>query len=66
MRCRVTLNLLPDSELAKQMESKEKERISNATASWTDSDRDALIKRTQELKERQERPDTPEALKVRS
>ena len=59
------MNLLPDSELGPAMEKQERDRIARATSGMNQSDREALVRQTEELKRRQETPDAPEALKVR-
>jgi len=60
---RVSVRLLPDFELGKKQEAEEKGRIAKATEGWGDAEREALVEKTRTLKERQEKPDNPEALK---
>jgi presequence protease len=59
---RATVLLKPDSELGKRREQVEKERLEKARASMSEADLQAVIAETQELKRRQETPDSPEAL----
>ena len=59
---RVTVVLSPDSELGSQRIEKEKKRISDYSSRMTKSDTDAIIANTKELRQRQECPDSPEAL----
>ncbi|MEW5297561.1 MAG: hypothetical protein WDW36_000765 [Sanguina aurantia] len=61
-RHRVTLTMLPDSALAAQVEEQEKARLVAARSGMDDAMVADTVRLTQELKERQETPDTPEAL----
>eukprot|EP00877_Chromochloris_zofingiensis_P003328 jgi/Chrzof1/12997/Cz07g15220.t1 len=59
---RVTVVLLPDSELAKRTEEQEKARLAAAKAAMGNDEVEQVIAETAALKERQETPDPPEAL----
>lgn len=59
---RVTLILSPDAKLGKQEEQREKDRLTKAREAMNDTDVQAVIANTKELKARQERPDAPEDL----
>ena len=49
----MTVELLPDSELAAQVEQREKERLQSAKAGMSAAQIEAVIKETEELKLRQ-------------
>lgn len=59
---RVTVSLLPDHGLAKAREDKEKARLDAALAALGEEERAALARANEELRARQEAPDSPEAL----
>ncbi|RPI25270.1 MAG: peptidase M16, partial [Chloroflexota bacterium] len=59
---RVTLILEPDSDLSARREALERERLDQARRSMDESELIAIVENTQELKRRQETPDSPEAL----
>ncbi|KAI8467060.1 MAG: peptidase M16C associated-domain-containing protein [Monoraphidium minutum] len=59
---RVTVVMLPDGELAKKTEADEKARLEAVRASLDKGALEAVVEGTAALKERQERPDPPEAL----
>jgi len=59
---RVTVALLPDSELGARTEAEERAALDAKMAAMGPSDVQAVIASTHELKERQETPDAPEAL----
>lgn len=58
----VELKLLPDEGLAAEEEAAEKERLEKAKAAMNSDALQAIIDRTRELKELQEKPDSPEDL----
>lgn len=60
---KVTVELLPDSSLAAEVEAKEKDRLAKAKAQMSPEEIENVIKETRELKLRQETPDSPEALR---
>lgn len=49
----VTVELLPDTELAAQVERREKDRLSSAKSSMTPEQIETVIRETEELKLRQ-------------
>ncbi|KAL4419293.1 hypothetical protein ABPG77_008343 [Micractinium sp. CCAP 211/92] len=59
---RVTVELRPDASLSEQIEKTEQEKLQAVRSGMGESDLEGVVKATQELKERQETPDTPEAL----
>lgn len=59
---RTTLHLLPDPQEGQRKQTAEAERLARARAAMRTDDIEALITNTQELKRRQETPDSPEAL----
>lgn len=59
---RVTVELRPDAALSDRIEREETERLASARAKMTAADLENIVKSTEELKERQETPDYPEAL----
>jgi Zn-dependent M16 (insulinase) family peptidase len=59
---RVTVVMLPDSELAKKVEEEEQKRLESERSQMDGSQLEAVVAATEALKERQERPDSPEAL----
>jgi hypothetical protein len=59
---RVTLRLLPDSELSKREAEAERARLDQARAAMSEADLQAIIDNTQLLKRIQETPDPPEVL----
>jgi len=59
---RVTVRLEPDSGLAERRDEEEKARLAKARAAMTQADLEAVMAEAQELKHRQETPDSPEAL----
>mmetsp|Transcript_3635 Transcript_3635/g.10465 ORF Transcript_3635/g.10465 Transcript_3635/m.10465 type:complete len:1063 (+) Transcript_3635:286-3474(+) len=59
----VTVELLPDAELGAKIESQEKDRLAAHKAGLTEEQLKAVMENTKSLKERQETPDEPEALK---
>ncbi|KAL3139941.1 hypothetical protein ABBQ38_004231 [Trebouxia sp. C0009 RCD-2024] len=59
---RVTVELLPDQHLAAKEDEAEKAELAAFKKKLVDSELQEVIRSTQELKERQETPDTPEAL----
>jgi Zn-dependent M16 (insulinase) family peptidase len=59
---KVTVELLPDTELGALVERREKDRLASAKADMTPEQIEAVIRETEELKLRQETPDPPEAL----
>ena len=60
---RLDLTMVPDAGLGREMEAAEKARIAQAAAAMSESDRAALVTETVQLRERQEKPDSPEALR---
>jgi len=61
---RVTIELHPDVEKGKLDEEQEAERLSKVKASMTKEDLAELTRATEDLRLKQETPDSPEALKV--
>ncbi|MEJ5224273.1 MAG: insulinase family protein, partial [Anaerolineales bacterium] len=59
---RTVLHLLPDPQEGKRKQEAEAARLAQARASMSEADIVELIANTQELKRRQETPDSPEAL----
>lgn len=59
---RSTVLLEPDSELGKELTSKERGRLAEARAAMSDEDIERVIRETAELRRLQEEPDSPEAL----
>lgn len=59
---RVTLTLLPDTGLASRKEEEEAARLSEARGRMSEAEIAEAVRITLELRERQETPDTPEAL----
>jgi len=59
---RVTVILEPNTQIAKQEEAAEKERLAQARAQMKQTDLQKVIDNTLELKRRQVTPDAPEAL----
>jgi hypothetical protein len=59
---RTTVILTPDTEVAKQEEAREKERLAQARATMSRVDLKKAVTDTSELKRRQITPDAPEAL----
>lgn len=59
---RVTVELRPDNALGQQIEKEEEERLKKVRESMSPSDLEAVVTSTQELKQRQETPDSPDAL----
>lgn len=59
----VTVQLKPDTSLGAQTEAAERERLSALKAKLSPEDLQAIIDNTAALKERQEKPDEPEALR---
>jgi len=60
---RVTVNLLPNTTLQKELDSEEQGRLDVLRKSMTESDISELMQKTQDLKTHQETPDPPSALK---
>jgi len=60
---RVTVELTPDQSLSQAMEAEEQAKITAKRASMDDAAVEALVENTRALKEKQETPDDPEALK---
>ncbi|KAG0586728.1 hypothetical protein KC19_2G112800 [Ceratodon purpureus] len=61
---RVTVELHPDVEKGKMEEAKEAERLASVKSSMTKEDLAELARATEELRLKQETPDSPEALKA--
>uniref|UniRef100_A0A061S1H5 Presequence protease 2 n=1 Tax=Tetraselmis sp. GSL018 TaxID=582737 RepID=A0A061S1H5_9CHLO len=59
----VTVELLPDTELGAKGEAAERDRLSAHKASLSEEQLKEIIENTRALRERQETPDEPEALK---
>lgn len=59
---RVSITLMPDPALGQKVESEEKARIEAFRKTLTEEQVGGIMANTHELKERQERPDSPEAL----
>ncbi|KAL0696879.1 hypothetical protein Bca4012_064059 [Brassica carinata] len=59
----VTIEMQPDPEKASQKEVEEKNALQKVKASMTDEDLAELARATEELRLKQETPDSPEALK---
>ncbi|KAL0031729.1 hypothetical protein WJX79_003426 [Trebouxia sp. C0005] len=59
---RVTVELLPDQQLAAKEDEEEKAQLAAFKQKLVDAELQEVIRSTQELKERQETPDSPEAL----
>ena len=57
-----TVLLKPDAEVGKQREAREKDRLDKTRAAMTEEQIAEIVATTQELKRRQQTPDTPEAL----
>ena len=60
---RVTVELVPDSSLGARQEAEEKAKLAAKRASMSEADLAAMVHATEQLKERQEKPDGPEVLK---
>ncbi len=58
----VTVELKPDAKLGKEMEELEKARLEKERSALEPNGLQAVVKKTEELKEKQETPDSPEAL----
>jgi presequence protease len=61
-RHRVTVRLEPDAELAHRRAAEEKARLEKARAGMTQADLQTVMAEAEELKRRQDTPDSPEAL----
>ncbi|MFZ5858771.1 MAG: insulinase family protein [Chloroflexota bacterium] len=61
---RTTLRLKPDPELARRLTEEEQTRLANQRAAMSDSQIADLVAAAQELKRKQETPDTKEALET--
>ncbi len=59
---RITVTLLPDKALGAKREAAERERLEKARAAMQETDLKTVVEQTEELKRRQEAPDSPEAL----
>jgi hypothetical protein len=59
---RATLVLVPDTDLAARREERERERLAEIKAGMSQSEIEAVIAQSKELKDFQETPDSPEAL----
>lgn len=59
---RVTVELRPDASLSEQIEKTEQGKLQAVRSGMGEGDLEGVVKATQELKERQETPDSPEAL----
>src|SRR5690606_2967205 len=59
---RTTVVLRPDPGLRQRMEVEERERLEKIRESLTQEEMEGIISATNELKRRQEAPDSPEAL----
>ncbi len=59
---RVTVELYPDSAEGQRRETAEQARLAAARSAMSEADLQAILQNMQELKRRQETPDTPEAL----
>ncbi|KAK9810180.1 hypothetical protein WJX72_006221 [[Myrmecia] bisecta] len=59
---RVTVEMLPDSELAQQQEAEEKAKLAARQKAMSAEELQETVQKTEELKLRQETPDPPEAL----
>jgi len=59
---RTTLRLKPDPELGRRFDEEEKDRLAKIRASLTDQQLNEIAENTKRLKERQETPDSEEAL----
>ena len=59
---RTTLRLKPDPELGRRFDEEEKDRLAKIRASLTDEQLNEIAENTKRLKERQETPDSEEAL----
>lgn len=57
-----TVLLTPSRELGREKARQEAERLTKATAGWTEADRAALERETEALRRWQQSPDTPQAL----
>ena len=56
------MELRPDPALGEAIEATEQQRLQGVRGGMGESDLEAVVASTQELKHRQETPDTPEAL----
>lgn len=59
---RVTVELLPDGKLGDVIEEKEAERLQAVRAGMVEQDLEGVVESTKVLKEKQETPDSPDAL----
>ena len=59
---RITVELRPDPALGAEIESEEMKRLDAHRAALVESDLQAIVSETKELKHRQETPDAPDAL----
>jgi Zn-dependent M16 (insulinase) family peptidase len=59
---RVTIILAPDSSIGAQRVEKEKYRLKETQSAFSKEQLEKILQETEELKKRQETPDTPEAL----
>ena len=59
---RTTVLMEPDPEMGAKEEAEERQKLDAIKAAWTPEQIEAVITRTQQLREIQETPDTPEAL----
>lgn len=59
---RITVELRPDATLGEEIESEEMKRLEKERAKMVEADLEAVVASTRDLKERQETPDSPEAL----
>jgi len=59
---RLSVIMEPDPNMGKRLQEQERERLQQAAASLTESDRRKLSERTHELRVLQQKADTPEAL----
>ena len=59
---RITVTLLPDPTLGEKRAAAEQERLEKARAAMQENDLKTVVEQTEELKRRQETPDSPEAL----
>ncbi len=59
---RATVFLLPDPKLGKEREKREQARLAAVLAAMSPEERQAVVRANEELRARQEAPDSPEAL----
>lgn len=59
---RVTVVMLPDEKLGAKIEGDEKQKLESIRAAMSPQQLEEVVKETQALKERQETPDSPDAL----